>query len=94
LERELCASYIGLREEPRGRGEAVAWELAGRPLMAARWGDFRRGRGGGGARGWRRRLNVLSVGRRRGAGRPGRRRRGAGWPATARGKKGEGAAGG
>jgi hypothetical protein len=23
--QELCASYIGLREEPRGRGEAVAW---------------------------------------------------------------------
>jgi hypothetical protein len=46
--------------------------------MAARWGGFRRGRGGGGARGWRRRLNVLSVRRRRGAGRPGRRRWGAG----------------
>jgi hypothetical protein len=55
LERELCASYIGLREEPRGRGEAVAWELAGRPLMAARCGGFGewKGRavewGGGGA---------------------------------------------
>jgi hypothetical protein len=42
LERELCASYIGLREEPRGRGEAVAWELAGRPLMAAAGGSVRR----------------------------------------------------
>jgi hypothetical protein len=47
LERELCASYIGLREEPRGRGEAVAWELAGAPLMAAAGGSVEGGYGEG-----------------------------------------------
>jgi hypothetical protein len=42
LEGESCASYIGLRGEPRGCGEAVAWKLGGGG-----------GINGGGVRWWR-----------------------------------------